>query len=113
MESVFWNSHEMPWEPAPGYPHGAQARVLRSGEKSGGWTIILKLPAGWHMGSHYHQATEQHYVLEGEYEMEGQVFREGSYQLFPKGTHHGPIFTLSGVTLLVIWDGDLKSFESS
>lgn len=109
MNTVFCNAADLAWEPAKGYSEGALAKVLREGNDSGGWTILLKLPSGWHMPSHSHRATEQHYVLEGEYEIEGRVLGKGSYQLIPKDTYHGPIFTLTGVTLLVVWDGDLQA----
>lgn len=72
--------------------------------KNGAKTILLKLPAGFHMDSHTHIYNEQHVVLEGEYESEGKTFPSGTYRLVPAHKDHGPFTSKTGAVILVIWD---------
>ena len=104
MEEVMYDTSEMAWQEAEGYPPGAEIRVLREGGASEGRTVLLRLPPKWEMEAHAHTTVEQHYVLEGEYESQGQVLVAGSYQLIPRKTNHGPFATKSGAVILVIWD---------
>ena len=105
MQEQIHHTLEMEWQEADQYPPGAKVKVLRQGDESGaGWTILLKLPPHWHMNPHTHTTTEEHYVLEGEYENEGCRFPAGSYQLIPKGTHHGALTTETGAIILITWD---------
>ncbi|MDZ7623716.1 MAG: cupin domain-containing protein [Ignavibacteriaceae bacterium] len=93
---------ELGWKKATGYPVGTRIKVLR--DENGAKTILLKLPAGFHMDSHTHIYNEQHVVLEGEYESEGKIFPSGTYRLVPAHKDHGPFASKSGAVILVIWD---------
>jgi anti-sigma factor ChrR (cupin superfamily) len=90
------------WEKATGYPEGTLWKVLRDDESRK--TILLKLPAGFKMGSHSHITTEQHFVLEGAYSSDGEVYHKGSYQIFAAGDEHGPFISEDGALILVVWD---------
>ena len=104
MNEITRNTHEMEWQEAHQFPPGAYVKVLREGEESKAWTILLKLPSDWMMNTHTHIETEEHYVLEGEYEMNGRSFPAGSYRLIPQWTPHGPLISGSGAVILVSWD---------
>ena len=104
MNEITRNTHEMEWQEAEQFPPGAYVKVLRDGEDSNAWTLLLKLPSNWMMDTHTHMETEEHYVLEGEYEMNGRSYPAGSYHLIPQGTPHGPLFSISGAIVLVSWD---------
>jgi len=96
------NCNEMDWQTAKSYPEGTVSKILR--DDHGKKTILLKLPAGFHMAAHSHTSLEQHYILEGSYEIEGQRFDVGTYQLIPPGFTHGPFDSKNGAILFVIWD---------
>ena len=104
MKEVMYNTSEMAWQEAKGYPPGAKIKVLREEGPSQGRTVLLRLPPNWEMEAHSHTTVEQHYILEGEYEIQGKAFVAGSYQLIPRKTDHGPFATKSGAVILVIWD---------
>lgn len=104
MNEMVCNTHEMEWQKAHQYPLGAEFKILRDGEDSNAWTILLKLPPEWMMSAHTHMVTEEHYVLEGEYEMDGRSFPAGNYHFIPQGTTHGPLSSRSGAVILVSWD---------
>jgi len=104
MDALNLNCNNLPWQEAAGYPDGTQIKKLR--EQDEGTTVILKIPAGFRLGGHTHIRTEQHFVLEGQYEIGDQVYTQGTYQLFPANTSHGPFTSQSGATLLIFWQKD-------
>ena len=93
---------ETNWEVHPSYPEGTKVKVLR--DEDGAKTLLLKLPAGFHMEGHSHISTEQHFVLEGSYVSDGVEYREGTYQIIHAGVQHGPFTSENGAVILVIWD---------
>ena len=103
MNEMACNTHEMEWQKAHQFPPGAYVKVLRDGEDSKAWTILLKLPPNWRMNAHTHMETEEHYVLEGEYVMNGRSYPAGGYHLIPPKTPHGPFYSRSGAVILVTW----------
>ena len=90
------------WEVANGYPAGTMAKILRDDSKVK--TVLLKLPAGFHMAPHSHLTTEQNFLIEGEYELAGESYSAGSYQIFLPGDEHGPFTSKSGAMVLVVYD---------
>ncbi len=85
---------DLNWENADEYFKGTLRKVLRN--ENGARTVLLKLPAGFHMAPHSHITVEQHFVLEGEYESNGKKIPKGSYQIFAEGDEHGPFTSEHG-----------------
>jgi anti-sigma factor ChrR (cupin superfamily) len=102
MKEKFLNTNEMEWQDAPRYSEGTKMKTLR--DENGARTILLKIPADFHLDGHAHTLTEQHYVLEGEYESGGKTYGSGTYQLIPAHTSHGPYTSKNGAVVLVVWD---------
>jgi quercetin dioxygenase-like cupin family protein len=103
MDAVNVKADDIEWQPAAGYPSGAEEKVLSAGGPSAPRTILLKMPPGWSMGIHSHRFTESHYVLQGEYESQGEVCPAGTYRVIPKEIKHGPFSTEKGATVLITW----------
>ena len=53
MNSIDVNINQLDWEDAAGYPAGARQKVLSLGSEMVPRAILLKIPAGWNMESHF------------------------------------------------------------
>ncbi|MBN2631951.1 MAG: cupin domain-containing protein [Bacteroidales bacterium] len=93
---------EKEWEEAIDYPEGTKMKTLR--DNAEGRTILLKLAAGFKLGSHSHVVAEQHLVLKGSYTSDGRTFPAGSFQIYSPHEEHGPFESEEGALILVIWD---------
>jgi anti-sigma factor ChrR (cupin superfamily) len=102
MKEIYTNSGDMDWQPAEGYPPGAERKVLHDGSDSTPLSFLLKMEPGWMMDAHSHVHTEIHYVLDGEYESKDKVYPAGSFRVIPAHTDHGPFTTMRGAVVLVI-----------
>ncbi len=94
---------ESNWEDAKEYPDGTKQKVLRDDAKNGK-TVLLKLPAGFHMAPHSHITPEQHFVLDGQYISDGVTYSKGAYQIYLSHEEHGPFESENGALILVVWD---------
>ena len=103
MNAVTIDSNDLKWQPAEGYPAGAEAKVLSMGGSMAPRTILLKIPPGWSMDSHSHNRTELHFVLQGEYESAGETHPSGTFRVIPKGVTHGPFISKLGAIIMVTW----------
>jgi len=87
---------ETPWR-ATKSP-GVQFRSLR-----GRRTFLLKFaPDSWYP-EHDHAEAEECLVLDGTVESDGMTAAAGDYLYMPKGTHHAPLYSKSGCTLLIAY----------
>jgi len=101
MLEITLDTNRMAWIEASSYPQGTMMKVLRDEDEAR--SVLLKLPAGFHMGAHSHTRCEQHLVWEGRYEMQGEEYGPGAYQCIPAHTTHGPFASSGGAVVLVIW----------
>jgi len=102
MLDMIVKANDLEWQDAgETYMQGTRIKVLR--EDTGGKTVLLKIPAGFHQEAHSHLRTEQHFVLQGAYEMEHTHCPQGTYQLIHKNSTHGPITSKGGAEILVVW----------
>ncbi len=100
LTNLFDDAH---WEDAKEYPDGTKQKVLRDDDNNGK-TVLLKLPAGFHMAPHSHITTEQHFVLDGQYTSDGVTYSKGTYQIYFSHEEHGPFESKTGALILVVWD---------
>ena len=91
------------WENTKDYPDGTKQKVLRD-DANNGKTVLLKLPAGFHMAPHSHITTEQHFVLDGQYTSDGVAYSKGAYKIHFSHEEHGPFESENGALILVVWD---------
>ncbi len=103
MNAISLNQNDLEWQPATGYNHGVEEKVLSIGGSIAPRVILLKISPGWHMERHSHRFTELHYVLEGQVESEGKKYPAGTFRIIPKVTEHGPFSSETGAVVLVIW----------
>lgn len=76
---------ELDWQPA--FP-GAWVKDLRSCEKTGQWTQLLKLEAGASLPAHYHLGAGEFIVLSGELHYASGIARPGDYGYEALGAYH-------------------------
>lgn len=97
------NIHSFPgWEEGKGYQAGLKIKTLHN--EKGVKTVLLRIPAGYHMEQHSHDYSEQQLVLEGQIETGTQSYPAGSYVSYAPHQYHGPYSSKKGALILVIWD---------
>ena len=102
MTEVLLDTNGMEWEESDAYPSGTMVKVLRDeGEVR---SLLLKLPADFHLDPHTHTTAEQHFILEGGYQTGGWEFGPGTYHYLPARKLHGPYTSKNGAVVLVIWE---------
>jgi quercetin dioxygenase-like cupin family protein len=92
--------------PIPGPVPGITAKVLRQLDSTGGMTMLINIPAGWHEPrAEHHDCCEESYKLEGDIWMvengEEQILSAGDYFFRPPRIKHGPMKTTSGTSSLI------------
>ena len=102
MTEILLHTDKMEWEESDTYPKGTMVKTLRDdGEVR---SLLLKLPAGFHLDPHTHTTNEQHFILEGGYQTGGWDFGPGTYHFLPAHHTHGPYTSRDGAVVLVIWE---------
>ncbi len=95
---------EIHWEPlaAPGWPVGAEIRVLSRDTEDGALTGVLRLPAGYRRGPGHLPVESEFFVLSGTVRIGGTLREFGFYDYAPPGATHEPWSTEAGCELLLM-----------
>jgi quercetin dioxygenase-like cupin family protein len=97
-EAFSANAAELKWGPAPpDLPKGAEMAVVHGDPtKKGGFTLRLKLPAGYKVPPHWHTRDEQLTILSGTFilhmgdtmEAPANTLTAGGFHFLPAKMHH-------------------------
>ncbi len=80
------------------YP-GVKVKLLR--EENNTKSMMVEMAENSIIPEHIHTQNEESLVLKGDVYIEGILCIEGDYHFAPTGSHHQPITTKNGCTLLV------------
>jgi quercetin dioxygenase-like cupin family protein len=98
--------------PIEGPVPGILVKMLRNVPATGGMTLLMTIPPGWHEPrSEHHDCHEESFKLDGDiWIMENgveQVLNTGDYFYRPPRIKHGPMRTESGTTSLIRFSATL------
>ncbi len=97
-------AEESAWEPIG--IDGIRVRMLAVDPERRMVTMLIRMDPGTSYPSHRHAATEECFVLEGELHVANEVLRAGDFQRAAAGSVHGPQWTKTGCTLLLVSSQD-------
>lgn len=95
-KQLFMFARQSKWNEV--YP-GVKVRLLR--EENNTKSMMVEMAKNSIIPEHTHTQNEESLVLKGDVYIEGILCIEGDYHFAPCGSHHQPITTKNGCTLLV------------
>ncbi len=94
--------------PFPSTKGQVTMQVLNADPKQGPVILRLVMEPGAEIARHYHEGqTETDYVLEGVFVNEGKSYPAGTELSVTPGHVHGPHSTITGVTFLAMFTGNI------
>lgn len=104
------STEELRWErsDAPGFPEGAERKLLKIDPETGIGAALRRHPRGYVEPRHYHTtAGHSIYVLQGRLDVGGVEAGPGNFFHFPAYTAHGPLTSLENTVFLIWTEGPL------
>lgn len=104
------STDELRWElsDAPGFPEGAERKLLRSDPATGIGSALRRHPKGYTEPRHYHTtAGHSIYIIEGRMTVGDVEAGPGDFFHFPSYTAHGPLTSLDDTVFLIWAEGPL------
>lgn len=107
---ILIRTNELEWTPS--FP-GAWSKNLRSCDKTGEWTQLLKLEAGASLPPHYHLGAGEFIVLSGELHYASGVARPGDYGYEAMSAYHEKTSAPVETVLFYVGHGPLAMLDDS
>lgn len=83
---------------------GIKYRQLAMNQKCGYSMILMKVEPGTFYPAHKHHGAEECYVIEGDLYAQGKILGPGDFHHAEAGTHHEPLYTKGGCTVMLVID---------
>ncbi|MFN8058650.1 MAG: cupin domain-containing protein [Vicinamibacterales bacterium] len=101
--ALSWVMSDEGWMPHP-VVSGIRFKQLALDEQKGVATLLLKVAPGTVYPAHHHSGHEECYVVEGDVIAGGRVLHAGDFHHASAGSHHQPLSTVGGCTVLLVVD---------
>ena len=93
---------------AEGLPFGLRTRHINEDPQTGAQTLIVDVPPGWRMPSHWNTADLEFLVRDGDLAIAGRQCGRGHYLFLPSGTEIGPVSSEQGASLIFWTDSPFE-----
>jgi hypothetical protein len=110
-EPQWFNVHELSWDAHRDIriAHGVDSRVIsRDAAESGSTTMMLRVPADWHIAQPSEEATLELLVIEGDVSVEGQRHGAGGFIAISPGCGTVELSSEGGAQLVLFYNPELS-----